>query len=58
LRRATVIGTASAFKHDALRTFGVDYPIDYRHASVADEVMKITRGRGVDVILDQSRPAR
>ena len=52
LRRATVIGTASAFKHDALRSFGVDHAIDYRHANVADEVKKITRGRGVDVILD------
>lgn len=52
LRRATVIGTASAFKHDALRTFGVEHAIDYRHANVADEVRKITRGRGVDVILD------
>jgi len=52
LRRATVIGTASAFKHDALRSFGVDHAIDYRHADVAEEVMKLTRGRGVDVILD------
>jgi NADPH:quinone reductase-like Zn-dependent oxidoreductase len=52
LRRATVIGTASAFKHDALRSFGVDHAIDYRHASVVDEVKKLTRGRGVDVILD------
>ena len=52
LRRATVIGTASAFKHDALRSFGVDHAIDYRHANVADEVKKLTRGRGVDVILD------
>ena len=52
LRRATVIGTASAFKHDALRRFGVDHVIDYRHADVADEIRKITRGRGVDVILD------
>ena len=52
LRRATVIGTASAFKHDALRSFGVDHAIDYRHANVAEEVKKITRGRGVDVILD------
>lgn len=52
LRRATVIGTASAFKHDALRRLGVDHTIDYRHANVADEVKKITRGRGVDVILD------
>jgi len=52
LRRATVIGTASAFKHDALRSFGVDHAIDYRHANVADEVRKLTHGRGVDVILD------
>jgi NADPH:quinone reductase-like Zn-dependent oxidoreductase len=52
LRRATVIGTASRFKHDALRSLGVDYPIDYRHVSVTEEVMRITRGRGVDVILD------
>ncbi len=52
LRRATVIGTASAGKHDALRSFGVDHAIDYRHADVTAEVMKLTRGRGVDVILD------
>jgi NADPH:quinone reductase-like Zn-dependent oxidoreductase len=52
LRRATVIGTASAGKHDALRSFGVDYPIDYRHANVEHEVKRITRGRGADVILD------
>src|SRR5919107_2791838 len=52
LRRATVIGTASAFKHDALRSFGVDHAIDYRDANVAGEVSRITRGRGVDVILD------
>jgi NADPH:quinone reductase-like Zn-dependent oxidoreductase len=52
LRRATVIGTASAAKHDALRSFGVEYPIDYRTADVAGEVKRITRGRGADVILD------
>jgi synaptic vesicle membrane protein VAT-1 len=52
LRRATVIGTASANKHDALRSFGVDHAIDYRHANVEQEVQRITRGRGVDVILD------
>src|SRR5687767_1798563 len=52
LRRAHVIGTASAVKHDALRAFGVEHAIDYRHADVAEEVKKITKGRGVDVILD------
>jgi synaptic vesicle membrane protein VAT-1 len=52
LRRATVIGTASASKHDALRSFGVEHAIDYRHANVEAEVKRLTRGRGVDVILD------
>jgi NADPH:quinone reductase-like Zn-dependent oxidoreductase len=52
LRRATVIGTASAFKHDALRSFGVEHAIDYRTADVAAEVHRLTKGRGVDVILD------
>lgn len=52
LRRATVIGTASPFKHAALRTFGVEHAIDYRHGDVTGEVRRITRGRGVDVILD------
>lgn len=52
LRRATVIGTASAFKHDALRAFGVEHAIDYRHADVGEEVKRITHGRGVDVVLD------
>lgn len=52
LRRTTVIGTASAAKHDALRSFGVEHAIDYRHADVAAEVGRLTRGRGVDVVLD------
>jgi NADPH:quinone reductase-like Zn-dependent oxidoreductase len=52
LKRTIVIGTASATKHDALRSFGVEHVIDYRHANVEDEVRRITRGRGVDVVLD------
>ena len=52
LRRATVIGTASTAKHAALRSFGVEHTIDYGHADVAAEIRTITRGRGVDVILD------
>ena len=52
LRRATVIGTASAHKHDALRSFGVDHAIDYRNANVEAEVKRLTKGRGVDVVLD------
>ena len=52
LRRATVLGTASIGKHDALHSFGVEHPIDYRHLDVEAEVKRLTRGRGVDVILD------
>jgi len=52
LRRATVYGTASAAKHDALRAFGVEEAIDYRHANVRSEIDRLTRGRGVDVVLD------
>src|SRR5262249_51680913 len=52
LRRATVIGTASAAKHDALRAFGGDHAIDYRTADVVAEVQRLTNGRGVDVVLD------
>jgi synaptic vesicle membrane protein VAT-1 len=52
LRRATVIGTASPMKHAALRSFGVEHVIDYTHANVPNEVRRITRGRGVDVVLD------
>ena len=44
LRRATVIGTASAGKHDALRSFGVEHAIDYRHADVEAEVKRLTQG--------------
>jgi NADPH:quinone reductase-like Zn-dependent oxidoreductase len=52
LRRAAVIGTASAAKHVALHEFGVEHAIDYRHTDVEREVKRITRGRGVDVVLD------
>ena len=52
LRRTTVIGTASVAKHDALRSFGVDHVIDYRHGNVEADVRRITKGRGVDVVLD------
>src|SRR5215213_11135814 len=52
LKRATVIGTASVGKHDALRSFGVEHAIDYRHGNVEAEVRRITKGRGVDVVLD------
>ena len=51
-RGATVIGTASAIKLDAIRSFGVDHSLDHRHTDVAAEVRRLTAGRGVDVVLD------
>src|SRR5258708_6079650 len=50
LRRAIIIGTASASKHDALRTYGVDHLVDYRSTDVTREVRRLTNGRGVDVV--------
>jgi NADPH:quinone reductase-like Zn-dependent oxidoreductase len=50
-RGATVIGTASAMKLDAIRSFGVDHPLD-RQRDVPGEVRRLTSGRGVDVVLD------
>jgi NADPH:quinone reductase-like Zn-dependent oxidoreductase len=52
LRGATIIGTASATKHDAIRQQGVHHAIDYRTANVAAEVRRLTNGRGADVVLD------
>lgn len=53
---ATVIGTASAAKHDAVRAQGAAHVIDYRSADVVAEVLRITDGRGVDVALDALGP--
>jgi len=52
LRDATVIGTASTAKIDAIRTLGVDHAVDHRRQDVAAEVRRLTSGRGADVILD------
>jgi NADPH:quinone reductase-like Zn-dependent oxidoreductase len=49
---AEAIGTASASKHDAIRAQGAAHTIDYRNQDVAEEVKRITEGRGVDVVLD------
>lgn len=53
---ARVIGTASAGKHDAVRANGAEHVIDYRTADVVGEVMRLTGGKGVDVILDAMGP--
>ncbi|MFM2120976.1 MAG: hypothetical protein RL722_2444 [Pseudomonadota bacterium] len=50
---ATVIATAgSADKCAACLALGADHAINYRESDFAEQVMALTQGRGVDVILD------
>lgn len=49
---ATIIGTASAAKHDELRQMGADHLIDYRAQDFEARARAITGGRGVELILD------
>ncbi|MGV1047421.1 MAG: synaptic vesicle VAT-1 family membrane protein [Solirubrobacterales bacterium] len=54
---AQIFGTASAAKHEAIRAQGVAHPIDYRSQDFEAEVMRITGGEGVDVIIDAQGPS-
>jgi NADPH2:quinone reductase len=49
---ATVIGTASPDKHGVVRALGADHVVDYRNADVATEVLRLTAGRGADLVLE------
>jgi NADPH:quinone reductase-like Zn-dependent oxidoreductase len=50
---AEIYGTASASKHEAIRGFGVDHPIDYRSQDFAKEVRRISGDkRALDLVLD------
>lgn len=49
---ARVIGTASEAKADHARSAGADFVIDYRKKDVAKVVKELTRGKGVDGIID------
>ncbi len=48
----TLFGTASAGKHDFLKARGLDHPIDYRTLDYEAEVMRLTGGKGVHLVLD------
>lgn len=48
----TTYGTASAGKHDYVRSHGCDHPIDYRTLDYVEEIKRLTDGRGVDLIMD------
>jgi NADPH:quinone reductase-like Zn-dependent oxidoreductase len=54
---AEVFGTASASKHHAIRTQGVDHAIDYRSQDFAQEVRRLTGGEGIDVAFDALGPS-
>ena len=53
---AEIFGTASPAKHEAIRAQGVDHPIDYRSQDFEAEVMRITGGEGVDLVIDALGP--
>lgn len=48
----TTFGTSSASKHDVLREYGCTHPIDRHTQDYAEEIKRITNGRGIDVVLD------
>jgi len=48
----TIFVTASTAKLGRVASQGADHVIDYREQSFADEIRRLTEGRGVDVILD------
>jgi synaptic vesicle membrane protein VAT-1 len=49
---AEIFGTASASKHAFLRERGVAHVIDYTTQDYEAEVKRLTRGRGVHIVLD------
>ncbi len=51
-RGARVFGTASTLKLDIVRQLGADAVIDYTKTDFAEEVTRLTDGRGVDVVYD------
>jgi NADPH:quinone reductase-like Zn-dependent oxidoreductase len=53
---AEIFGTASPGKHEAIRAQGVRHAIDYRSQDFEAEVMRITGGEGVDLIIDAIGP--
>lgn len=52
LTGCTILGTASAQKHESLRELGVDHMIDYRSEDVGEAVRRMTGNAGVHLILD------
>jgi NADPH2:quinone reductase len=51
---ATVIATASAGKHETLRALGADHILDSGRPDLAAEVLRLTSGAGVDLVLESA----
>jgi NADPH2:quinone reductase len=50
---ATVIATASSTeKLDRLKEFGLDHGVNYKTENLAERVLRITEGKGVDLVVD------
>jgi NADPH:quinone reductase len=49
---ATVIVTASPGKHEVVRALGADHLIDSRSTDLAADVLRMTGGAGVDLVLE------
>ena len=49
---AVTYGTASPSKHEFLKTRGLDQAIDYRNEDWREVLMRLTDGRGVELIID------
>jgi NADPH:quinone reductase-like Zn-dependent oxidoreductase len=50
---AEMFGTASASKHDAIRSFGIQHAIDYHQQDVAKEIRRITgEKKPLDLVMD------
>jgi NADPH2:quinone reductase len=51
---ATVIATASPAKHETVRALGADHVLDSRGGGIAAEVLRLTGGAGVDLVLESA----
>jgi NADPH:quinone reductase len=54
---ATVIATAAPAKHEKLRALGADHILDSRSPDLAADVLRLTGGAGVDLVLESAGAA-
>lgn len=54
---ATVIATAAPGKHETLRALGADHILDSRSPDLAADVLRLTGGTGVDLVLESAGAA-